>query len=104
MRSYWRSVWACIPASWAATEMTKTGASSGTSPRRVSAITALRGGHAAERGRDRRARIGGHLLRHGDLDGDEQIARATAALREPASAHPQRRAGLRAGRDAQRDR
>src|SRR6266516_2477680 len=119
MRSYWRSVWACMPASWAATEMTKTGASSGTSPRRVSAITALRGGQSAERGRDRRARIvclrggvllqglarlGGHLLRHRDLDGDEQIARAGAALGEAPTAHPQRRAGLRARRDAQRDR
>src|SRR6266516_2625796 len=119
MRSYWRSVWACMPASWAATEMTKTGASSGTSPRRASAITALRGGQAAERGRDRRprivslrggvllqslARLGGHLLRHRDLDGDEQIARAGAALGEAPTAHPQRRAGLRARRDAQRDR
>src|SRR6266536_2395966 len=119
MRSYWRSVWACLSAGSAATEMTKTGASSGTSPRRVSAITALRGGQSAERGRDRRARIvclrdgillqglaclGGHFLRHGDLDGDEQIARAGAALGKAASAHPQRRAGLRARWDAQRDR
>src|SRR6266576_3538750 len=94
MRSYWRSVWACMPASWAATEMTKTGASSGTSPRRASAITALRGGQAAERGRDRRprivslrggvllqslARLGGHLLRHVDVDGDEQVAGRPAA-------------------------
>src|SRR4051812_8472597 len=102
MRSYWRSVCACMPASCAATEMTKTGASSETSrPDVLSTMALLRAARAADRRRDARARVVGlsggvllqglaglaaHLLRHRHLDGDEQVAGSADPLREAATA------------------
>src|SRR3712207_1406696 len=132
-RSYWRSVWACMPASSAATEMTKTGASSGSGALWSSyALTPSslqhRGGLGPplrspgvprpDGGRDLRPRVLVHrdgqllqqlsLLRrepsgHGDVDGDQQVA-AGALARDPAAADAEGPAARRAGRHLQRHR
>src|SRR5215213_6019139 len=114
-RSYCRSVCACMPASSAATEMTKTAASSGRgwlwssalvtlSPVRCRGALRSPGTSRPDGGGDLRPRVlvhrGGQLLEqltlflgqphgHRDLDGDQQVAAAALARHAPA-ADPQR--------------
>ena len=110
-RSYWRSVCACMPASSAATEITKTGGVLGDGTGRV-----LRAGSplapSLHRRRDLRPRVPVQLLgealddlalrrrsaaRDGDVDGDEQVA-GPALAGHAAAAHPQGPAARRCRR------
>src|SRR3954462_9636127 len=104
-----------MPASWAATEMTNTGASSGTSSLRLATadtscgrerrgdlwprIGRLRCGELLQR----LAGIGFELGRDRHLDGDEQVA-GLAFRVDAAATDPQRAAGRRTRRDLQRHR
>src|SRR5664279_2882403 len=108
-RAYCRSVCGCMPASPAATEMTKTGASGcELSPRsNRSAMAAHQLGQVCPRvlrrcGRERTQRVlrlGGKLLRYGDFDRDQQVTGGAVPARNAPSADPQRAAAGRPRRD-----
>src|SRR5262245_45917152 len=91
MRSYWRRVCGCIPASWAATEISSTLSVGSMVVISVSPqfVEMLAPGLRGERGEflQRLAGLGRELLRHDDLHRDEEIALAAIAFGHPTAAH-----------------
>src|SRR5262249_24898081 len=102
-----------MPASCAATDITNTGASSGTCGSAMTLLHAARGGGdarpwvvcAGPRGilLARLASLTAELLRPRHLDGDEQVAVATASLADTAAADSKRPPAGRAGRHLDRN-
>src|SRR6476469_8479891 len=114
-RSYCRRVCACMPASWAATEMTKTGASSSGANPPIPAVTSVPSraleqlgapvvsGILLAQGLDGPARLVGQLLGYDDAHLREQVAVVVLAL-DPPPLDPQHPPAGRAGRDTDLDR
>src|SRR5450830_1701672 len=108
-RSYWRSVCGCMSASSAATEMTKIGWSNSMSMTGLlqpclgcqAGPDVLAGGGRGE-GLHGFLGVLAELLRHGDVDGDQQVPGGFAVL-DAAAFDPERPAGGGAGGDPDPD-